>query len=419
MNAAIQELKSFSRAEKLFILFAMIAGFCISGEYASTRPASSAIFLSVFSTEAIPIVWLISVPFNLAVVYFYNRFLPKIGPQKMMAYTSSFVMVFHLFCAISLHWCPKLIFLQFLLKDTYIVLMFKQLWSMIHSTISSTRAKYLYGCIYGMGTMGAILGSLIPSFTAVDVGSEQIFLCSIPFYALLLYSYSKAYKLSALKEGAFFKNLTLNPSPMEGFSLIRKSRYLIASLCLVVFMQVSIGLMDYQFNAHVAMNILDKDLRTEYVGSIVGLTNLLSLILQFVGGFLLVHILGVRGSHLFIPMMLLASSLTSFAIPTFTVITLGNIFIKSIDFSIFGVIREMLYTPLRLDEKYRAKAIIDIFAYRSSKALVSILILGLQFFFSSQILEITSAFSVTIIVAWIITMSYLFRKPMEALDYSS
>jgi ATP/ADP translocase len=42
---------------------------------------------------------------------------------------------------------------------------------------------------------------------------------------------------------------------------------------------------------------------------------------------------------------------------------------RSIFLSLFGVIREMLYVPLQLDEKFRAKAIIDVFAYRTSKAL--------------------------------------------------
>jgi ATP:ADP antiporter, AAA family len=407
MTAAV---RPFSRVEKLFIFFAMIAGFSISAEYAATRPSSSAIFLSTFSSHAIPWVWLISVPFNLFIVTLYNRFLPKIGPLKMVGIVGSIITATHIFCALFLQLFPNFIFVQFILKDIYIVLMFKQLWSMIHSTIPASRAKYLYGCIFGIGTLGAISGSLIPSFFAVHVGSEQLFLCTIPLYLIVYYSYKEAFKRSPLQSGSFGQDLTLDPRPSEGFALIRRSPFLIAVLLLVIFMQISVGLMDYQFNAHLEMNIFDKDLRTEYVGRIVGLTNALSLGLQFIGGFLMVRIFGVRGSHLFIPLVLLGNAITAMVIPSFALISFAYVFIKSIDFSLFGVVREMLYLPMKMDEKFRAKAIIDVFAYRSAKALVSICILGLQFFLGSEILGVTSVVSTVVCLGWIAVVIFMFQR---------
>ncbi len=416
MKPALTELKSFSRIEKLFVFFAMIAGFSISAEYAATRPSSSAIFLSTYTSQAIPWVWLLSVPFNLFIVYLYNRFLPKIGPLKMIGIVGATVMGIHIFCASFLYLIPKFILIQFMVKDVYIVLMFKQLWSMIHSTISASRAKYLYGCIFGVGTLGAISGSIIPSFFAVDIGSEQLFFCTIPLYLILFFSYAQAFKRSPLQNGSFSQNLTLDPRPNEGFSMIRRSPFLIAVLLLVVFMQVSVGLMDYQFNAHLEFNIFEKDLRTEYVGRMIGLTNVLSLILQFLGGFLMVHVFGVRGSHLFVPLMLLGNAVSALFIPTFAMISFSYVFIKSVDFSLFGVIREMLYIPMKMDEKFRAKAIIDVFAYRSSKALVSICILGLQFFLGSEVLGVTSAVSVAVFLGWIAVVVFMLQRVAPAIQ---
>src|SRR5690606_17799429 len=93
---------------------------------------------------------------------------------------------------------PHLIFLQFAWKDLYVLLMLKQLWSMIHSTVSVKRAKYLYGFIYGTGTLGAISGSLVPTFLATAIGSEKILFLTIPVYAALLFFYSRALKNSNL-----------------------------------------------------------------------------------------------------------------------------------------------------------------------------------------------------------------------------
>ena len=404
------ELKSFSRSEKLFILFAMLTGFSIAGEYGITRPASQSLFLTFFSAKALPWVWLATVPLNLAVIYLYNRFLPRIGPLRMLTTLVCAVVSINLLCAIALPYLPQLIFFQFAWKDIYILLMFKQLWSMIHSTIPAGRAKSLYGIIFGMGTAGSIIGSILPSFFAVSLGSEKLFFFTPALYALLLFAYRNAHARSLVPKQSFAEDLTPNPKASEAISLIRRNGFLASVLLLVVVMQVSVGLMEYQFNAHLEMNILEKDLRTAYCGRLMGAMNILSALFQIGGSFLMVHLLGLRRSHFLIPLLLLASALTSWAIPTFAMISLSYVFLKSVDFSLFAVSREMLYIPLRLDEKFRAKAIIDVFAYRTSKALVSLAILFLQAVAGLYLLQAASLISFAVFLAWLGIVFFMFRK---------
>jgi len=382
----------------------------IAAEYGITRPASNALFLTAFSSKAYPYVWLATVPLNLLVIYLYNRFLPKIGPLRMLGYLAGTTIAINSLCGFLLPIWPKLVFFHFAWKDIYILIMFKQLWSMIHSTIAASRAKIIYGVIFGMGTVGSVLSSLIPGFFAVRLGSEQLFFFTLPLYLVLILSYSFAFKRSGLKTARFEAELTPNPKASEGFSLIKRSPFLIAVLLLVVFMQISVALVEYQFNAHLELNILQKDLRTEYCGRLIGLMNLLSAVFQFVGGFLMVHLLGIRRSHFFIPAMLCLSVLSSWAIPGFAAMSLCYVFVKSVDFSLFGIIREMLYIPLQLDEKFRAKAVIDVFAYRTSKALVSLCILTLQVVAGAQILAWTSALSIAIFIAWMAIVLIMFKK---------
>jgi len=91
-------------------------------------------------------------------------------------------------------------------------------------------------------------------------------------------------------------------------------------------------------------------------------------------------------------------------------ISLAFVFLKAVDFSLFGVIREMLYIPLKMDEKFRAKAIIDVFAYRTSKAVASCFILILQLIASSYLLPIMSYVSLAIFVGWFILVTKLFKN---------
>lgn len=401
---------TFSRSEKFFIFFAMLSAMAIGGEYAITRPTSNALFLTLFSVKAYPWVWLATVPLNLSVIYLYNRFLPKIGPLKILWTIALTTIVINSASSLFYSKLPSLIFFQYAWKDIYILLMFKQLWSMIHSTISANRAKYLYGCIYGMGTIGAISGSLIPGYLASFLGSERILLLTLPVYLFLLFAYTMAFKRSGVNHATFEKDLTPNPRPGEAISLIRRSPVLIGVLLLVIFMQVSTALMEYQFNAHLELNILEKDLRTAYCGRISSIIGILSLTLQFIGGFLMIRTLGLRGSHFLIPILLCASTLFSLSMPTFAILSFSYVFLKAVDFSLFGVVREMLYIPLQLDEKFRAKAIIDVFAYRTSKALVSFGLLLLQILAGNYLLHIASYASIAVFLAWLGVVALLFRK---------
>jgi AAA family ATP:ADP antiporter len=381
----------------------------IAAEYGITRPASNSLFLTAFSSKGYPWVWLATMPLNLLVIYLYSRFLPKIGPLKMIASVALSAVVINVSCAFLVPVYPKLIFFHYAWKDIYILLMFKQFWSMVHSTIEPKKAKFFYGLIFGMGTLGSVLGSMIPGFLAVEIGTEQLLLFTLPVYLVLFSMYFLAYERSGLKAIPYSQGLS-DPRPREGLAMIRRSSLLMGVLLLVVLMQVSVALTEYRFNAHLEINILEKDLRTAYMGKLVGAMNMLSGLFQFVGGYFMLNSLGVKRSHFLIPLVLCGSAIVSWFIPTFAVVTFTYVLLKAIDFSLFGVVREMLYIPMQLDEKFRAKAIIDVFAYRTSKAAVSLCILALQATLGAILLPAVGGVSVAIFVLWMIVVSRMFKK---------
>ena len=70
----------------------------------------------------------------------------------------------------------------------------------------------------------------------------------------------------------------------------------------------------------------------------------------------------------------------------------------------------MLYIPLKTDEKFRAKAFIDVFAYRSAKAFASLLILLLQFATSISLLSCLSVGVILLFIFWGLMVIRLFKK---------
>lgn len=397
--------------DKLFLLFIFLSGLLICGEYAVTRPVSNSLFLTLFSASYFPWVWLATVPVNLGVIYLYNRFLPKLGPLRWVWIFALFSIFMNGLTALYYERFPALLFLQFIWKDLYILLMLKSLWSMIHSTLPTTGSKYLYNCIYGMGTVGGILGSFIPGYLAPLIGSEKILFFTAPIYALVLLCYTQAFRRSSIALQAFQQ---IDPSPKEAFSLIRRSSGLIAVLFLVIFMQASVALMEYQFNAHLELNILEKDLRTAYYGKIMGMVNVLGLILQFLGGLFLMRFMGLQKSHLLVPLLLGSSAIAAFFVPSFAVLSCSYVFLRGLEFSLFGALREMLYVSMPLDAKYRAKAVIDVFAYRTSRAFIALSLLALQGIAGAFLLPAAGFTSILLFIVWFVTIAFFFKKQVLA-----
>jgi len=410
------EIFNFDPARRLFVLAAMFSAFLISAEYGIIRPASNAIFITHFTAGFFPYAWLATVPLNLAIVYLYNRFLPKWGCWRTFLTSVAAVSLVNAICGLFVERYPLLSFFHFIWKDIYILLLFKQLWSLIHSTVDTGKAKYLYGFLFGMGGLGSVAGSLIPSFLAVKMGSPKLFFFTVPLYLALFFFYSLAYKNSQLKTDF---RAALFPDAKEGkngFSQVLNSRFLTYILLVVVFMQISIAFVDYQFNVFLEANISTRDLRTQYCGRMVSIINSLTTTFQFLGGFLLIHFLGLKNAHRSVPIFLLGNGLLFLLFPTFGMISYAYISIKAIDYSFFSVIREMLYIPLKTDEKFRAKAVIDVFGYRTAKALAAFILLSFQFFTSSKPVYLVGFCSLITFLAWSLIVLLMFRQYKTAQD---
>lgn len=409
MRHFVRELSSFSQKERLFILFAILCGFCISCEYAISRPVSNATFLSAYGSSFLPWAWIAAVPLNFAIVALYNRYLPRLGCAKMFLLSSLTIISVQLFCSLFLSSVYSLPFCFYVWKEIYILLMFQQLWSVIHMTISFDRAKYLYGFFFAIGAFGAFFGSLLPGFFAVKMGSESLLIATLPLYLLLIGCYSQVLKHGKL-EGVFSTEKP-KPSWIEGFRLISSSKLLLVILSIVACMQFASTLIDFQFNASLELKVGDKDLRTQYMGQIMSVIHLCTMGLQIFGSFLCIKFLGVKRSHMTIPVLLLMNAALFQCFPWFSVVTFSFICVKSFDFSLFTILKELLYIPLSAQEKFQAKAVIDVFAHRSSKAIASLLILALQQAFGTLFLPFLGGFSIALFIFWMILIAVWLKEP--------
>lgn len=399
MLKIFQAWLSLSSKEKIFILSSMLSGFLISVDYSIVRPASTAIFISKFGTPWMPYIWIATVPLNFFIIWAYQKLLGRLGFKKTITLIIFTVIIINLSSGLSFKRIPVLPFLFLPWKEVYILLMFQQLWSLINSYIIKEKANLWYGVIFGCGGLGGMTGGFLASVLAPRIGSEQLILFTPIFYLPLLglfyLSISKTdinnYSSKSYSSGSIF----------SGFELIFKTPVLKLIMLMVVLMQFFAALTEYQFTTLLEKNILIKDLRTQYFGFIIGLTQILTTIFQFLGSFLLLKKIGVKKSSLFIPIVLIINALCLISFPILVVSSMALISVKSLDFSLFGIIRERFFSSLGTKERFTGKSIIDVFVSRSSKVLVSLLILGFQQITSINIISMLTWFSFIIGILWV------------------
>jgi AAA family ATP:ADP antiporter len=400
------------KREHLFLLFAMLCSFLIQGEYAIIRPVSSALFLTSFGSASLPYAWLSTLPLNFLLVSLYNKYLPRLGCLKLFLCLSGAVLTINSLAYLFLPHFPWLAFPFYLWKDLYIMLMLQQLWSVIHLNLSFQRAKFLYGFLFATGAAGAMLGSLVPGFCALSFGSESLLLATLPLYLSLMVCYKQLLKYAEKGFGmAEEKARGTLDAFVHGIKLISSSSYLSLILALVVLMQVSVTLIDFQFNTFLEKAVIGTDLRTEAMGKILGVVHLITLCVQLGGSFLSVHYFGLKRSHLVVPLLLCTNALAFQCFPLLGVISCAYVTAKSCDFSLFVILKELLYIPLTPDEKFRAKAVIDVFAHRSAKAIASSLILGLQAILGATFFPFLGWGLIALTLIWGILIVLFLKEP--------
>lgn len=397
------------RAHKLFIFYTMLLSFFITGEACITKAVSISFFLNDHGANNQPLAWLCTIPAGLLTVWIYNHFLFRIGPLKMLWISTLIGSVVNMIAALFVADIPSISFALYVWKDLYIMLMFQQLWALIHATIDFGKAKLLYGVIFGVGGLGSVVASGILGSCAVAYGSDWILFCTIPILFLIAIGYHFALKVREGIEG--IQDIRPAPKDLEGgWALIFKSPLLKMILCIVAGMQIIATLLDFNFSAMIKAEIPHIDERTRFLGLFFATVNGGSLILQFIGAFLFVKLMGLRGSHLFVPGFLSFLLLTLFVTPFFPVMLVTFAGLKAMDYSIFAIIKEMLYIPLKVEEKFKAKAIIDVFIYRSSKAFASLLILGMLALFEGDLFHIVTLTALILSCLWFLYLILRFHK---------
>jgi ATP:ADP antiporter, AAA family len=287
-------------------------------------------------------------------------------------------------------------------------------WSFMAETFSKPQATRLFGFIGAGASVGAIIGPATAALLVGDLGTDPLLLIAsaIMFLTLPLVRWLQQLKVSDLHNGELANNTSqaaIGGNPLAGFAEFLQSRYLLG-IGLFIFLFTSIS----SFVYFAQKNLLDAyalETRTQILaGMDLAVNSLTILVATFATGRMAAR-LGLAFTLASVPVLIGMGLLLLAAAPMVSVVVALQIIRRAGDYAVSRPAREMLFTAVDRETRFKAKPVIDIVIYRGGDMLSA-----WAFTTLTQVLGLTLA-AVALVGAgiaalWAITGVYLGRRFM-------
>ena len=250
-------------------------------------------------------------------------------------------------------------------------------WSFMADTFSSAQAKRLFGFIAAGGTTGALMGPVLTAALAIHLGATNLLLISAIFLGLAVLCVKKLIawqQTSVVQPNATAKDLQTDEEKamggglFAGLRLVLSSPYLLG-VCLLMLLFTTLATFLYFQQATIIRDtFVDSAQRTAVFAAMDFAVNALTITIQVFLTGRLVRFLGLGLALALIPVLLGVGFLILGFSPVLTVLVVVQVLRRAGNYAIMRPAREMLYTVLGKEEKYKAKNFIDTAVYRGGDA---------------------------------------------------
>ena len=317
--------------------------------------------------------------------------------------------------------------------DLYISLMLAAFFSFLHDTVDLRNAKRLYGFIVLGAVSGGAVGSTYFRGWIEDMNNQQwlhtiigvgVVICGLAFAAGWMARSISHHEPESKPDDAPGKKFN---AAIEGASLVFKSHYLIAIAGIVGFYEITSEVLDYQFTA-MTERFVPKEKIGSHFGTVYAIGNIGALVIQlgfsiFAANFPKYRIHWIL---LALPLSIALSSLFFILAPILIAGSLLKISDSTFAYSVNQTGRETLYNPLSRQEKYVARAFVEVFVQRTGKVAALFIALLVPIFLSTRNetgqletsllgLQLLGGFTCIIITLWFYCVRIVGRK-FESLE---
>jgi len=355
-------------------LWAFACFFCVLCGYYVLRPLRDEMGVQG-GVENLP--WLFSATFAamLAVVPVFGFAASRLPRRRLVPWTYLFfianVVVFYFLFSkgVAPSAVARAFFVWVSVFNLFVVSLF---WSLMADLFRPGQAARLFGFISAGGSCGALAGPTLTAFLAAPLGTANLLLVSCGFLgaafvctqALVRHASVPANSPSAPVEPAD----AIGGTAWSGVAVILRSPYLLGIVAYVLLYTLLLGFAYLELARLVAATYPESAQRTALFAQVDLAVNVLTLFGQLFVIARLVEKLGVGVALALLPALGLAGFIVIGLAPVLAVLIAFQILRRAADYAIARPAREMLFTVLKREEKYKSKNFIDTVVFRGGDA---------------------------------------------------
>lgn len=383
MLARLVEVTSNIRAHELratAVSFLMV--FILMASYFVLRPVRDAM-ASDWSDTEVSFLWNLQFFISAGIISLYGWLISRVRfrnivPMVYAIFSASFLMFYFAAPVLSTAFSSsELIDKSFYLwVSAFSLFHLSVFWSLMATTFTKEQSKRLFAVIASGSSAGAIVGPAIPAFFANHLGLDTLMLIAACGLALVVPLVLALYRLqrsdlqpSQLSEtggNGFQEPRIIGGDWWAGFLSVVRNRYLL-SIGLFILLYVFIGSFVY-FEQKNLLADYSRPERAQILGIIDWMVNVLTFVLALFVTSRIVTKLGMPITLMLLPLALIFGMLVLAIAPLIVVVMAVQIARRTGNYAVARPAREMLFTQVSEEERFKSKPVIDVVVYRGGDA---------------------------------------------------
>lgn len=382
MKNFLKKISMIKEREIKAVVFSFLFVVVLMSAYYILRPVRDAM-ASDWTDAEVSFLWTLNFFISTTIVAFYGIMVSKfrfklLVPAMYGIFASSFIIFYFLGSMFEDRtFIDKSFYVWVSVFSLFHISVF---WSFMSELFSKEQSGRLFGVIAVGASVGGLIGPSVTAFFSLSLGTDNLILIAsvMLLIPIPIIFYLQSLKISELNREEFRRtpsNRSIGGNPLAGFKLFFSNPYLL-SIGIFIFLYTGISSFVY-FELKNLLSDLSRPERSVIWAQMDLAVNILAILTGLFATGRIVSRFGMPLTIAMVPVMICIGLLVLAISPLLGVVVILQIIRRAGNYAITRPAREMLFTRVDRESRFKAKPVIDIVAYRGSDMLMAWLFTGL------------------------------------------
>jgi ATP:ADP antiporter, AAA family len=365
--APIQPAEAAAVVAAFFLFFFMWSG------YFAVRPVRETIG-TIIGRDKLANIWIITSIASILLIPLYGAVVGRFRRSTFLPWAYGVVAVVLALTGLSLRGdvinlaAGKFFYVFISVVNLFLLSIF---WSFLLELFDRQQTKRLFGVIAAGGSAGALCGPLVSDLAVGTIGNSGVLFFGAALFVAAIFCQRILLGLWSVRTDPTNKadDRPIGGNPFAGVTIILRSPYVLGIAGFVVFISLVNTLLYFEQLRLVELTFPELEDRTRIFARFDWIVQSLTVVSQVLLTGRIAARFGVKTLITFVPVIMIFAFGALAVSGAFMVLTVVVILRRSLEYAFVRPGREMLWSPLDKETKYKAKNTVDVPVYRGADAL--------------------------------------------------